>query len=226
MPNPTTDVREADMSRTEFTSGHKKSRIGFRFARDKRGIAAVEFGLITPVLFIMLIGVFEVTRAVAMDRRFGAVTAMVADLLAREERVDAATVQGIYGIVEHVMGVWGTETMKLHIVPVRAASDDRNDVYVYAEQANRPSYGTADASPRAMCDRYPGLTPDLLEEDGMAIIVEGEFQYAPVVAAGFVTPTTWYDRALLAPRTGCVSFEDAATEPAPDCLPPVSCEGG
>lgn len=201
-----------------------KSRPRRSLIRDRSGIAAVEFGLIAPVLLIVLIGVFEVTRAVSMDRRFGRVTAMVADLIAREERVDAATVQGIYGIVDHVMGVWGTATLKLHIVPVRAAADDRNDVYVYAEQDNRPSFGSSAASPKNVCERFAGLTTDLLEEEGMAIIVEGEYSYTPVIANGFVDPMTWYDRAVLAPRTGCVSFEAADAVPQPDCVPTPSCE--
>ncbi len=203
-----------------MTSTHKLNR----FLRNREGIAAVEFGLIAPVLLIMLIGVIEVTRAVSIDRRFGQVTAMVADLLAREERVDADTVRGIYGIVEHVMGVWGTDTLKLHIYPVRASTDDPNDVYIYAAKANRPSYGSNATSPKDVCERYAGLTPNLLEEQGMAIIVQGEFGYTPLIANGILPPQTWLDQAVLSPRTACVSFEAENEAPQPDCIPTPGCE--
>ncbi|MGZ9187882.1 MAG: TadE/TadG family type IV pilus assembly protein [Candidatus Binatia bacterium] len=203
------------------------------FARDTSGIAAVEFGLIAPVLLIMLVGVVEITRAVSIDRRFGQVTALVADLISREEvlkREDLDGVNasgkrtGIYGIVEHVMGVWGVSTLKLHVYPVRASSDDRNDIYVYADTTNRPSFGSAAGSPKNVCDPYTGLTTDLLETRGTAIIVEGEYGYTPLIAQGILTPSTWQDRAVLAPRSGCVSFEAETTLPQPDCEPTPSCE--
>jgi Flp pilus assembly protein TadG len=197
------------------------------FVRDRSGVAAVEFGLIAPVLLVMLVGVIEVTRAVSIDRRFGQVTAMVADLLAREPVVDDDMVEGIYGIVEHVMGVWGTSTLKLHIVPVRASSTNANDVYVYAGTDNRPSFGSNAVSPRAVCSRVTGLTPNLLETEGTAIIVEGEYGYAPLLAQGYLTAQTWKDRAVLAPRSGCTSFESSAALPVgeqPDCVPSPGCE--
>lgn len=207
----------------------KKSSAARRpFVSDKRGIAAVEFSLIVPVLIILLIGVVEVTRAVSIDRRFGKVTSMVADLLTREtDPVNAATVEGIYGIVNHVMGVWGTETLKLHITPVRAAAADRNDVYVYASKANRPSFGSNTASPREVCDRFAGLTSNILDTGGTAIVVEGEYGFAPIIAEGFIPATIWEDRAVFAPRsgdgTGCISFEPEEGESA-DCEPTPGCE--
>jgi Flp pilus assembly protein TadG len=204
-----------------MTSTRKHNRF---FLRDRSGVAAVEFGLIAPVLLVMLIGVIEVTRAVSIDRRFGQVTAMVADLIAREERVDAATIEGIYGIVEHIMGVWGTDTLKLHIYPVRASSTNANDIYVYAAKTNRPSFGPDAVSPKNVCDRYAGLMPNLLDKEGMAIIVEGELAYAPLLAQDFVSKQTWRDKAVLSPRMGCVSFEPENESPQPDCIPSPGCE--
>jgi Flp pilus assembly pilin Flp len=203
------------------------------FARDTRGIAAVEFGLIAPVLLIMLVGVVEITRAVSIDRRFGQVTAMVADLISREEVLKKEDLDGlnsdgkrtgIYGIVEHVMGVWGVETLKLHVYPVRASDTNRNTIYLYADKTNRPSFGSDDVSPKDVCDPYTGLTNDLLETQGTAIIVEGEYGFTPLLATGILSPSTWQDRAVLAPRSGCVSFEDETTLPQPDCIPDPGCE--
>jgi Flp pilus assembly pilin Flp len=203
------------------------------FVRDTRGIAAVEFGLIAPVLLVMLIGVVEVTRAVSMDRRFGQVTALVADLISREEVLTKEDLDGvnadgkrtgIYGIVEHVMGVWGVSTLKLHVYPVRASAANRNTVYVYADKTNRPSFGSDSVSPKGVCAPYTNLTNNLLEAQGTAIVVEGEFGYTPLLAHSIFTPQTWKDRAVLAPRSGCVSFESADTLPQPDCTPSPSCE--
>lgn len=184
--------------------------------RDIRGVAAVEFGLIAPVLLIMLVGVFEVTRAVSIDRRFGQVTSMVADLIAREENITAADVNAIYGIVDHVMGVWGTDTLKLHVIPVRAKDDDPTILQVYAEVTNRPSYG-GEATLKARCAQYMGLSNNLLGAGGTAIVVEAEYSYTPLIAGGLMTTQAWEDRAVLAPRNSCVDFDDNNCLPNPPC---------
>lgn len=193
-------------------------RVGWRqLARDVRGVAAVEFGLIAPVLLIMLVGVFEVTRAISIDRRFGQVTSMVADLIAREENITAADVNAIYGIVDHVMGVWGTDTLKLHVIPVRAKDDDATVLQVYAEVTNRPSYGAGEASLKARCDQYNGLSNDLLGAGGTAIVVEAEYNYNPLIVGGLFAPKAWKDKAVLAPRNSCVDFDDNNCLPNPPC---------
>lgn len=206
------------MSRHLLRRAIDVSRARWRMlAEDGRGIAAVEFGLIAPVLLIMLIGVIEITRAVSIDRRFGQVTSMVADLIAREENITAADVQAIYGIVEHVMGVWGTDTLKLQVIPVKANEANPPLLHVYAETANRPSYGAGAAAPKPMCEQYTGLSNNLLAQGGLAIVVESEFRYTPLLVGGMLSAQTWHDKAVLAPRQTCVDFDGNECNPMPAC---------
>ena len=72
-----------------------------KLGRDIRGVAAVEFGLIAPVLLLILVVVAEVTRGVAIDRRLGQVTSMIADLVSREENMSSADLNSIYTIAGH-----------------------------------------------------------------------------------------------------------------------------
>ncbi|MDX2308902.1 MAG: TadE/TadG family type IV pilus assembly protein [Hyphomicrobium sp.] len=174
--------------------------------RDRRGVAAVEFGIIAPVLLVMLVGVVEVTRAVSIDRRFGQVTSMVADLVAREENMTAANLNAIYGIVEHIMGVWGTSGLKLQIIPVKANPTNKDIRLVYARTTNRPSYGGA--SQLAYCASYTKLDADMLAAGTSVIVVEAEYTYKPLLIDSIFPEQTWYDRATLAPRNSCVDFDD------------------
>lgn len=182
---------------------------------DIRGVAAVEFGIIAPVLLVMLVGVIEVTRAVSIDRRFGQVTSMVADLVAREENISAEDLDGVsngkrtgvYAIVEHVMGVWGTDTLKLQIIPVQSDPVDASIRKIYAGVANRPSFG-AGAAVRPACEDYTDLSADLLGPNSSVIVVESEFGYTPLFADGMIPPKVWKDKAIMAPRNQCVDFDD------------------
>lgn len=179
-----------------------------KIVADVRGVAAVEFGIIAPVLLVMLIGVIEITRAVSIDRRFGQVTSMVADLVAREENMTEADLNAIYGIVEHVMGVWGTESLGMEVLPIQAHPTNAAIRRIYAQTTNRPNYGSEGVTRRPYCQDYSNLSEDLLSPGTSVIVVEAKFNYAPLLVGGILSSQEWKDKAILAPRNSCVDFDD------------------
>ena len=176
-----------------------------RFKRNDAGIAAVEFGLIAPVMLIMLIGTIEISRAISMDRRFGLATSMVGDLVSREEDMSADNLNAIYNIVAHVMDPYDVSKIKMSVIPVKAASDDKTNTKVYASLANRPSLhgGTAPAE----CANY-GLTAGLVDQGESVIVVESSYDFTPLLVNDFIAAKTWTDKSVLSPRNSCVDFDD------------------
>lgn len=181
------------------------ARLGQRLRRDVSGVAAVEFGIIAPVLIVMLVGVIEITRAVSIDRRFGQVTSLVADLIAREENMSNNDINAVYGIVGHVMGVWGTDTLKLEVIPVQAHPTNAAIKKVYAQATNRPSFGGV--TPKAYCANYT-LPDDLVAPGSSVIIVEAKYRFKPLLVDSIIAEQDWTDKATLAPRNSCVDFDD------------------
>lgn len=59
-----------------------------RLARDKRGVAAVEFAVIVPLMLVMFFGTIEFSSAVAVDRKLSLVTQGLADLVSRYKTVN------------------------------------------------------------------------------------------------------------------------------------------
>ena len=55
------------------------------FLRGRRGAAAVEFGLLAPVLVVMLLGVAEAGRFIYLHLKISNVVSNVADIVARSE---------------------------------------------------------------------------------------------------------------------------------------------
>lgn len=176
-----------------------------RAVRDIGGVAAVEFGYLAPVMMLMLVGTVEVSRAVAMDRRFGLVTSMVADLVAREKSMTAADLNGIYNIVAHVMAPYDASTLKIKVIPVKANPNNATNTLVYAGTTNRPSYHGATLL--AKCTTYT-LTPGLVAAGASVIIVETSYNYTPLLTGNIIPASTWTDKAILSPRNSCVDFDN------------------
>jgi Flp pilus assembly protein TadG len=174
------------------------------FRRDVRGIAAVEFGLIVPLLLLMLIGTVEVSRAVAMDRRFNLVTTMVADLVAREDKITAADLTAIYKIVNQVMSPYDASSLKVSVIPVMASSTNASNTKVYAGTANRPSHN---GGPQlAKCASYT-LTQSLIAKGASVIVVETSYTFEPIFLNYVLGKSSWTDKAYAIPRRSCVIFE-------------------
>jgi Flp pilus assembly protein TadG len=56
-----------------------------RFAASERGVAAVEFGLILPIVMLLLLGCFEVPRFVLTYQKIARTSSGVADLVAQAD---------------------------------------------------------------------------------------------------------------------------------------------
>jgi Flp pilus assembly protein TadG len=179
-------------------------RITRRFARDARGVAVVEFALVVPIMLLMLIGAVEASRAIGMDRRMSLVTTMVADLVAREQKMTSADLTAIYKIVNQVMSPYDASSLKVSVIPVKASPSDAAQTKVYASTTNRPSHnGGAEPS---KCSSY-SLTSALLPKGASVIVVETSYTYQPVFLNYVFGAATWTDKAFATPRNSCVDFD-------------------
>ena len=59
-----------------------------RFARDKRGVSAVEFAMLLPLMITLYLGGVEVSQAIAIDRKVTLIARTLADLVAQSTSVN------------------------------------------------------------------------------------------------------------------------------------------
>jgi hypothetical protein len=185
----------------------KAARTAKQFGVDVRGIAAVEFAFIAPILLVMLIGAVEITRAVSIDRRLSVVTNMIADLVSREDKLSGADVEAIYDIAEQVMAPFDASDLKLSIIPVMSAPDNASNTLVYSSTTNRPSYNGG-AVP-AKCQAY-ALATGLMQKNEGVIVVESSYAFTPLFLGYVMNAHDWTKKAIAKPRKGlCVVFDAA-----------------
>lgn len=144
---------------------------------DASGIAAVEFGYIAPVLLIMLMGTFEVSRAVSIDRRINSVSATASELIAREDgMLSTQDLDKIAVAMKHVMAPYDDDTVVVRLVAVQASSSDVNDTRVIWSYQHASD---GDSEPYSQCSVYQ-LEDGLVSRGTGVIVAEVGYTYAPV----------------------------------------------
>ncbi|MDQ8700249.1 pilus assembly protein [Hyphomicrobium sp. LHD-15] len=182
--------------------GHAVSKFG----ADIRGIAAVEFGFIAPIMLLFLLGTIELTRAIAIDQRFDHLTSAIADLVAREDRLTADDVKAIYDIAGEMMSPYDANDLKISIIPVMSSASNAENTRVYPATTNRPSFNGG-AQP-ARCQAY-SLTKGVLSKNESVIVVEATYKFKPMFAGYLMNTSDWTSKAFAKPRKGlCVVFDD------------------
>ena len=66
------------------------ARCAADFLADRRGLSAVEFALLLPLMLTLYLGGVEVSNAVAADRKVAIVARTVADLASRMKTISNA----------------------------------------------------------------------------------------------------------------------------------------
>jgi Flp pilus assembly protein TadG len=114
-----------------------------RFWRDRRGVSAVEFALIVPLLILFYFGMAELTQAMMAQRRLSHLTASIGDVVAREQTVTDTSLDDLFVAGRLMMAPFPTSTLKMCIVSIASDAQGRDRV-VWSD-----SSGQASDCPRA-----------------------------------------------------------------------------
>ena len=95
------------------------------FARDHRGISAVEFAMILPLMVTMYLGVVEVSRGVAIDRKVTLTTRTMADLASRVTSINNADMSSLLNASAAVIAPYQPAPLK---IVLSAVTIDANSV--------------------------------------------------------------------------------------------------
>ena len=101
---------------------------GEGYARDTRGVAAVEFAMILPLILLLYIGAADVTRAILLGRRLDLLSRTISDLVSQQPTtapVTSSTVSLIFGAASAVLGSNSASglTLTVSAVDIKAKAD-------------------------------------------------------------------------------------------------------
>ena len=92
--------------------------------KNNKGLAAIEFAMVLPVMLVMLMGTIEVSNLLTADRRAESVAATLADLVARDDSITNAEVTDSFFAAESVMADMDPAALQMVITSINESGSN------------------------------------------------------------------------------------------------------
>lgn len=145
---------------------HSLRRFLGRFGVDSRGVSAVEFALLAPVMIILYFCLAEACQAFMAQKRAAHVNSMVGDLITQNETVTGTSIDDTFEISSLIMRPFTDTGLKQRVTSITRRTG-----------ANRVDWSRGQGMDNLVKDD-PVTIPDGLIGDGQTIIMtEVEYDY-------------------------------------------------
>jgi Flp pilus assembly protein TadG len=162
-----------------------------RFARDQRGVSAVEFALLLPLMITLYLGGVEVTQAVSVDRKVTIVAHTVADLTAQNTIVSTAQMTSILSAATAVAAPYNAANLNVTVSSVLIDANGKATVAWSEATANAPKR-SGDVT---------AIIPSALRVANTSLIWgEAQYTYKPAIGYVITGPLTLSDFIYMRPR--------------------------
>jgi Flp pilus assembly protein TadG len=94
------------------------SQLVARFAQDKRGVSAVEFAMLLPLMITLYLGSVEVSQGIGIDRKVTLTTRTVADLASQVSSINNADMTNMLNASAAVIAPYDTSKLKVTVSAV------------------------------------------------------------------------------------------------------------
>lgn len=161
-----------------------------RFRRDQRGVSAIEFAFIFPLMVTMYLGAVDISMVLTADRKITALASTAADLVAQAETLNAAQLGDIYDAASEILSPLPTEGLTIVVTSIELDEDDD------------PAVDWSDAengSPRTSVNDLT-IPAGMIDAGGSVILAEVTYQYDSIITAFIGQNFELSDRFFLRPR--------------------------
>jgi Flp pilus assembly protein TadG len=93
------------------------------FASDKRGVSAVEFAMLLPLMLTLYLGGVEVSQGIAIDRKVTLTARTVADLVAQVSTIDTTGINAALGASAAIFAPYPDSSAKITVSVVTIDSN-------------------------------------------------------------------------------------------------------
>lgn len=170
----------------------KARALALAFAGNTRGVVAIEFALIVPLMITIYFGTVETTNAMTASRRVTNVAQTAADLTAQAASVGTSDINDIFAASTAILTPFPTSTIKITITSVVASSSNATTV------GWSKAYGTGATA--LVAGKAVVLPAGLTVANSSVIMVTVAYSYTSPVSTFITGPIAMTETAYLKPR--------------------------
>lgn len=159
-----------------------------RLARDKRGVSAVEFALLAPVMIGLYFGCAEVATGVGTDRKVSLISAALANLTAQATSISTSDMSNILDASSAIISPYDSTKLKMTVTCIAISSTKIATVKWSVTRGGTANTGTITIpSALAVASSY-------------LILSQASYAYTPTVGYTISGTLTLSDQMYMSPR--------------------------
>ncbi len=139
-----------------------------RLARDTRGVAAVEFAFLAPILILLYFGLVEFCQGYMALKRTGHVASMVADLVSQNDKVTKTQLTDIFAIGDQIIKPFPNSPLTQ-----RVSSVTRVDATTY-----KVDWSVGRGIAAKLTPAQANIPPNMLAQGESVIVAEANYDYS------------------------------------------------
>jgi Flp pilus assembly protein TadG len=169
------------------------------FFKDKRGVSAIEFALIAPILIMAYLGLAEVTLGMMASRRTAHLAASLGDLAAQSDSLTSANITDLFTIGNSMMAPFRSDSTVLNIRLTSVTMNASNQAVVQwsvAQGTTLPAYS------KTKPDIISAITTNQIASGQSLIMTEVDYRYTSPLGNFLPGQSAFKDTFYHHPRNG------------------------
>ena len=167
--------------RDQLQSGLSKTSLKWAaFLKERRGVAAIEFALIAPLLLSMYFVTMEVAQGIETNKKVARVGSLVADLVTQQQEITKTELEAVMTIGESILQPYNRSKPKVVVTAIEITNDTPPQVRVFWSRKLVEGAFSPDAAKGSTT-----TVPEKLRVRGSFLVrVESSMAYEPVITWG------------------------------------------
>ena len=169
-----------------------------RFARDRRGVSAVEFALVAPLMIALYFGCVEVSDGVAVDRKVSLTSAALANLVAQSTSLSFDDMTNIFNASSAIIQPYSAANLRMTVTCV-SIDASKNVTTKWSRSGTNGGVAATLTVP-----------PDLKVANTQLVAAQVSYAYTPIVGYTITGTLTLSDQMFMMPRISAPTYISAA----------------
>lgn len=162
-----------------------------RLGADARGVAAIEFALVAPILIVLYAGGFEIAQASTVYRKLTDTTVQLANVTSQYTTMSSTDVSNVLNASSQIMSPYSTGPLTVVLSEVETDSSGTTGTVQWSEPFQTTALSTSTKI---------SMPSGFQQPNSYYILAQTTYQYTPVIGSAFISPIAMSSQIFMLPR--------------------------